>query len=112
MKAFQIDHGLVDDGVVGAHTLDAINAPVETRLAQVAVNLERLRWADDDLGARNIVVNIPDFSATLYDGSRVSWRSKVVVGKTNVTETPEFSGDHALHGGKPDLAHPRQHRDP
>ena len=40
-RRFQRDYGLNDDGVVGAMTLAAINAPVETRLAQVAVNLER-----------------------------------------------------------------------
>ena len=38
------DYGLNDDGVVGAMTLAAVNAPVETRLAQVVVNLERMRW--------------------------------------------------------------------
>ena len=31
----------IDDGVVGSRTLAAMNAPVETRLAQVVVNLER-----------------------------------------------------------------------
>ncbi len=35
VQRFQRDYGLNDDGVVGAMTLAAINAPVETRLAQV-----------------------------------------------------------------------------
>ena len=67
MQRFQGDYGLKDDGVVGAMTLAAINAPVETRLAQVVVNLERLRWMDRDLGARYLPVNIPDFTVTLFD---------------------------------------------
>ena len=73
-------------------TLAAINAPIETRLAQVVVNLERMRWMDRDLGARYLTVNIPDFTVRLVDGGRTTWQSKVVVGKTHVTETPEFSG--------------------
>ncbi len=92
VEAFQRDYGLNDDGVIGARTLDAINAPVETRLAQVAVNLERLRWTNIDPGQRYLEVNIPDFTVRLIDGGKTVWQSKVVVGKTHVTETPEFSG--------------------
>jgi murein L,D-transpeptidase YcbB/YkuD len=89
---FQRDYGLADDGVVGAKTLAALNAPVETRLAEVTVNLERMRWTNDDPKARAFVVNIPDFSVTLVEDGRPARSSKVVVGKTHVTETPEFDG--------------------
>ncbi len=92
VEAFQRDYGLNDDGVVGAMTLDAINAPVQTRLEQVAVNLERMRWTNVDYGARYLLVNIPDFMVRLMEGGKTAWESKVVVGKTHVTETPEFSG--------------------
>ena len=92
VEQFQRDYGLNDDGVVGAMTLAAINAPIGTRLAQVAVNLERLRWMNDDMGARYLLVNIPDFTVTLYEDGKPGWNSRVVVGKTHVTETPEFSG--------------------
>ncbi len=92
VAGFQRDYGLADDGVVGSMTLAALNAPVETRLAEVAVNLERMRWGNEDPKARALVVNIPDFSVTLVEEGRPSWSSKVVVGKTHVTETPEFDG--------------------
>lgn len=92
VERFQTDYGLVHDGVVGKNTLAAINAPVATRLAQVTVNLERMRWMPRDLGARYITVNIPDFTARLVEGGAVTWESRVVVGKTHVTETPEFDG--------------------
>jgi murein L,D-transpeptidase YcbB/YkuD len=89
---FQRDYGLSDDGVVGAMTLAAMNAPIETRLAQVAVNLERLRWMNGDPEPRYLLVNIPDFTVTLFEEGEPTWSSKVVVGKTRVTETPEFDG--------------------
>ncbi|MFO1140788.1 MAG: L,D-transpeptidase family protein [Amaricoccus sp.] len=92
VEAFQADYGLNADGVVGSLTLDAINAPTETRLAQVAVNLERLRWLNRSPEPRYLFVNIPDFTVRLIEDGKTSWESKVVVGKTHVTETPEFSG--------------------
>jgi murein L,D-transpeptidase YcbB/YkuD len=69
-----------------------MNAPIGTRLAQVAVNLERMRWMDGDPAARRLRVNIPDFTVALLEDGRPEWTSKVVVGKTRVTETPEFDG--------------------
>ena len=38
---FQARNGLVADGVVGARTLAALNAPVGTQIAQVQLNLAR-----------------------------------------------------------------------
>jgi len=93
VKAFQDDHGLVGDGVVGKGTLAAVNAPIGTRLAQVAVNLERIRWMPRELGARYLYVNIPDFTARLVEDGAPVWESKVVVGKATVTETAEFSDE-------------------
>jgi len=93
VKAFQAEHGLVDDGVVGKATLAAVNAPIETRLAQIAVNLERMRWMPRDLGERYLIVNIPDFIVKLVEDGTPVWESKVVVGKARVTETAEFSDE-------------------
>lgn len=92
VSRFQRDYGLNDDGVVGAMTLDALNAPIETRLAQVTVNLERMRWTNEAPEPRYLLVNIPDFMVTMFEDGKPSWNSRVVVGKTHVTETPEFSG--------------------
>ena len=112
MEQFQRDYGLNDDGVVGAMTLAAMNAPIETRLAQVAVNLERLRWMNDDLGARHLVVNIPDFTVTLFEDGKPSWSSRVVVGKTQRDRDAGVLGRRSHRGGQPDLAHPGLDRDP
>ena len=112
VEAFQRDYGLNDDGVVGARTLDAINAPVQTRLEQVAVNLERLRWTNVDYGPRYLVVNIPDFTVRLIENGKTAWESKVVVGKTHVTETPEFSGVVSTMVVNPTWHIPEFYRDP
>ena len=94
VKTFQADHGLVDDGVVGKATLAAVNAPVETRLAQVAVNLERMRWMPRDLGDALPLRQHPRLHRDARRGrQRRSGSSKVVVGKAQVTETAEFSDE-------------------
>ena len=73
VRRFQADYGLVDDGVAGAMTLAAVNAPIETRLAQVAVDLERIRWMPRDLGDRYLSVNIPDFTVHLVESGQSVW---------------------------------------
>jgi murein L,D-transpeptidase YcbB/YkuD len=91
IEAFQRDHGLNADGAVGQHTLAEINASPRYRLRQVVVNLERVRWMNHDFGSRYILVNIPDYRATVYESGRPVWTSKVVVGEAKKTRTTEFS---------------------
>ena len=92
VEAFQRDYGLNDDGVVGAMTLDAINAPVRDP-ARTGGRQPRAAALDERRLRRALpLVDIPDFTVRLIEGGKTAWQSKVVVGKTHVTETPEFSG--------------------
>ncbi len=93
VRAFQRRHGLNDDGVTGARTYAAMNAGTRTRLGQIAVNMERLRWMNRDLGRRHIVVNQADFRMALVEDGRVIHSSRVVVGKSSKFRTPEFSDE-------------------
>src|SRR5262249_11980979 len=45
VKKFQARHRLSADGVVAAGTLAELNVPVEARVLQIRLNLERARWA-------------------------------------------------------------------
>jgi len=80
VSKFQEDHGLNDDGVVGTETLSALNLPVTTRIQQIELNLDRLRWLPDDLGKNYIVVNIPDFSLMVVQDGKVIMTMPVIVG--------------------------------
>ena len=60
IQRFQDRHGIEPDGVVGVSTLAAMNVPVESRICQIALNLERWRWIPHNLGSRYILVNIAD----------------------------------------------------
>ncbi len=89
LKKFQSHYGLNDDGVAGNNTLQSINVEPETRLAQVAVNLERIRWLNFDKGSTFILVNQPNFRAIYKNNGRIIWDSRVVIGLPDF-QTAEF----------------------
>ncbi len=92
VQRFQRQHGLAEDGVAGDNTLAAINTQARTRLQQVIVGLERERWLNKPLGARHILVNQADFHGYVVDDGKVSFETRVVVGRTRSDlRTPEFS---------------------
>jgi murein L,D-transpeptidase YcbB/YkuD len=89
---FQLNHGLTADGIVNEATLAELNRGPEERLKSVIVALERERWMDHDRSARQIWVNLPDFTAKIIDHGRTVFETRVVIGK-NVPDqrSPEFS---------------------
>jgi L,D-transpeptidase YcbB len=92
IRRFQTRHGLEPDGVVGARTLEALNLPVERRIEQIELALERWRWMPRYLGDRHILVNIPAFSLQLYDGGRPVLESRIVVGRPT-RPTPRLTAE-------------------
>ncbi len=87
---FQIRHGLEFDGVLGNATLAALNVPVEERIRQLELNLERWRWLSQDLGERHIIVNAAGFELEVFEGMQVVLAMRVVVGRT-YRRTPAFT---------------------
>jgi len=82
--------GLEPDGRLGPTTLAALNLPVESRIRQVELNLERWRWIPRRLGSPYVFVNIPGFSLELVRDGVPVWRTRIVVGKA-FSPTPVFS---------------------
>lgn len=93
VKRFQARHGLNEDGVVGPATLAALNASPGDRARQIAVNLERLRWFNKELGRRHVMVNLAGFEMALVEDGEAIFTSRVVVGKSRKHRTPEFSDE-------------------
>lgn len=92
VKRFQRRHGLTDDGIVGAGVVAEMNVPIETRIRQIELNLERWRWLPRSLGTRYILVNIPEYLLEVWDRGKVPVTMKVVVGKAD-TPTPIFNDE-------------------
>jgi murein L,D-transpeptidase YcbB/YkuD len=90
VKRFQRRHGLTDDGVVSAPVVAEMNVPIDRRISQITLNLERWRWLPRDLGDRHIVVNIPEYRLEVWERNQVPLTMRVVVGKQD-TQTPIFN---------------------
>lgn len=92
VKRFQRRHGLTDDGLVGPPLTAEMNVPIEARIDQLELNMERWRWLPRDLGERHILVNIPEMRLDLWDHGSVPLTMRVVVGKPD-TQTPIFNDE-------------------
>ena len=93
LQSFQARHGLNLDGVIGPATLKQINVSPSTRAEQIAVNLERMRWKNRNLGDRYILVNLAGFTMDVMVNGKSDFSQRVVVGKARKHRTPEFSDE-------------------
>ncbi|WP_130907224.1 L,D-transpeptidase family protein [Pseudomonas sp. Sample_16] len=92
VKKYQVEQYLGADGVAGAATLAALNVPVEARIDQVRVNMERARWLLYKLQGTFVVVDIAGYKVALYRDGQPIWRSRVQVGKP-FRSTPVFQSE-------------------
>jgi L,D-transpeptidase YcbB len=90
VRRFQGRHGLAQDGVVGSATSEALNVPVEERIRQIEVNMERWRWLRRTLGTRYLFVNIANFELGVMEDSRRVMGMRAIVGKP-YQRTPVFN---------------------
>lgn len=90
IAGFQERHGLENTGHLNAETLAALNVPIEERIEQIILNMERLRWLPEHLGEAYLLINIPDYQLRIMKEDKVDLKMKVIVGKV-MTKTPVFS---------------------
>lgn len=87
LKQFQQRHGLTVSGKLSHDTVEALNTPMSTRVAQIEDSMERWRWMDDTYANASIVVNLPEFQLRAYEGTggdrHEVFRMNVVDGKSN-----------------------------
>jgi murein L,D-transpeptidase YcbB/YkuD len=94
VKRFQSRHGLDTDGRLGRATLEQLNTPLQRRVRQLQLSLERWRWVPHEFSHPPIVVNIPEFELRAWDeADRVGLSMKVIVGEAFRHETPVFAKD-------------------
>ena len=89
---FQARHGIAVDSMLGAETLTSLNQTAVYRTAQIAANLERLRWLPRNFGNRYIYVNVPAFRVEAVEKGKPTLEMKVIVGQDYEDKaTPVFS---------------------
>jgi murein L,D-transpeptidase YcbB/YkuD len=90
VKRFQRRFGIYDDGVVGPKTLQALNVPVETRISQILVNLERWRWLPHELESNHVWVNTAGFDIRVKSQDQVVFNKRTINGREE-RQTPSFN---------------------
>ena len=90
VKHFQARHGLAADGVVGKETVATMNVPVDTRIRQIIINMERYRWLHVAEEERVLAVNIAGFRLVGVKNGAFEIDMPVIVGK-EYHKTPVFS---------------------
>ncbi|MES2777190.1 MAG: L,D-transpeptidase family protein [Bacteroidota bacterium] len=89
---FQHRYGVKEDSTITPALIAEMNRPIQDRIRQIIINLERLRWVPDLLPSHYIVVNIPEYKFHMYDSSKLQWSMNVVVGSA-AHNTVIFSGN-------------------
>ncbi len=87
---FQKRHGLEDEGVIGKKTMAALNVPIEKRIEQIRLNLDRIKWLHERNDKRHIMINIPAFTLFFEEDKALRLQMKVITGKRK-NPTPVFS---------------------
>jgi murein L,D-transpeptidase YcbB/YkuD len=91
VQSFQLRHGLTPNGLLTTETYKQLATPMQYRVAQLGITLERWRWIQRSFSEPPIVVNIPEFMVRAYNSnSQVALSMRVIVGKAYRRKTPIF----------------------
>ena len=81
VKSFQQRNGLKLTGVVNDSMINMLNVPVEQRIQQIIVNMNRMLWMAQETNSGRIEVNIPSQMLVAYADSGKAFEMPVIVGK-------------------------------
>ncbi|MGC4100640.1 L,D-transpeptidase family protein [Ferruginibacter sp.] len=91
VKGFQKRYGLKEDGIINTAFLTQLNKPIQERVQQILINMERIRWMPVAPTTDYILVNIPEYRLHVYENGNYAWSMNVVTGSV-VHSTVIFSG--------------------
>jgi murein L,D-transpeptidase YcbB/YkuD len=99
VRTFQTEADINVDGNLGPNTVRALNGekkvvrgPAADPIDTIVVNMERWRWLSRDLGNPHVIVNVPDYTLTLWNNDKIYWKTRIVVGKPGKA-TPMVSAE-------------------
>ncbi len=92
VRAFQASHGYTPTGVVTPGLLKEMNVPVQNRIQQLLLNMQRARWLPSFMKGKLILVNIPEFVLHVRENNNKVFDMPVIVGKEG-HNTTMFYGD-------------------
>lgn len=90
IKAFQLQHGLNADGIIGKNTINALNKTLDEKIQQLRITMERLRWLPRELGSRYLLVNTAGFQLAAVENDEYMLDMRIIVGR-DYRSTPSFN---------------------
>ena len=88
----QRQFGYKENSIITSALIAELNKPVEQRIEQIIVNMERCRWVPVQLSTDYLLINIPEYKVHIYENDSLAWSMKIVVGK-NKNRTAVFNGE-------------------
>ncbi|WP_127130502.1 L,D-transpeptidase family protein [Pseudoflavitalea rhizosphaerae] len=92
VRNYQARYGFSSDGKVNSKLVKEMNKPVDDRIRQILINMERIRWVPAEPPSDYLLINIPEYRLHVYENGKYAWNMGVVVG-TPAHNTVIFSGD-------------------
>ncbi len=92
IKSAQKSFGIKQDGIISTELINQLNVPVQSRIKQLLINLERMRWVPEQPAEEYIIVNIPEFRLHVFEGEKKMFSTNIVVGK-EAHKTVIFTGN-------------------
>jgi murein L,D-transpeptidase YcbB/YkuD len=95
---FQKKAGLPANGILSPRTIAALGKPATARGEEdIIAQMERWRWLPPDLGAKHIMVNVPEMRVRVIRDGQVIHEARTIIGKPE-SATPIFSHvmDHVI----------------
>jgi murein L,D-transpeptidase YcbB/YkuD len=90
VKKAQQQFGLKQSGYIDISLIRALNVPIESRIRQLLINLERMRWVPAMPENKFILVNIPEYKLHVFEAKKEVLNMNIVVGK-EANQTVIFS---------------------
>lgn len=93
VKHYQTRHGLTADGKLTQATIDSLNVPMDVRVQQLDLSLERWRWLADPYTNPRLLVNLAEFVVRAYNPDHtLAFKMKTVNGQAKGDhDTPVFT---------------------
>ena len=93
IRSYQERHGFKPDGIVTDSLVHTMNIPVEVRIQQILMNMNRMVWSPINQNHEQLIeVNIPAFMLHVYENNQKAFDMNVVVGKEG-SNTTMFTGN-------------------
>jgi len=81
VKRAQSQYGMSQSGTINRELIKALNVPLEQRIKQILINMERMRWMPEMPDGRYLLANIPEYRLHVFEDHKTVLNMGIVVGK-------------------------------